>query len=107
MIFLGNCDGYCVPFIVYLVLAGLTIFGQIAGYFLVKDKSDENPPMTTNQKIRDILGTVISSAIFAFILYALCTHCYNKASWFLLLFPFIFAVLMMITAIGFGSMVKK
>ena len=105
MIFLGNCDGYCVPFVIYLILAILTISGQFISYFVVDDKKTEKP-MTTKQKVRALLGTILSSGIFAFILYALCTHCYNKASWFLLLLPFIFSFLLVIASIGFGTKLK-
>ena len=95
----GNCDGLCAPTIIYLILMGVSLLSQFLNYFVM-----ENPyysHLSNATKIKALLGSLVSSGIFAWILYIICSHCHPGISWFLLLLPIFIMVVIMFMLAGY------
>jgi len=78
----------CTPALVYFILSVIAIIGMIFTDFLVIP----------------ILIQVIYVILWTFLLNYLCSIGYGGVSWFLVLFPYIVILLMIILA---GSLLKK
>lgn len=81
MIF-GNCDGWCPPVVLYLVLSVFSIVMRLLN--------------ETKFNAKIFISQLINTSIFTFILYLLCTHCYETSAWVILLLPLIIGLLTLI-----------
>ena len=82
----------CPQLVIYLVLAVLSIIS-----FLLSGRFDENGDLTV---LRGVLGLVHFILISA-LLYWLCSIKYYKTAWVVLLLPFLFAFVLIMTIFGF------
>lgn len=79
---LGKCNGWCPPVVLYLVLSFFSIIMRLLNETIF------NPKIFISQ--------IINTSIFTFILYILCTHCYETSAWVILLLPLIIGLLTLI-----------
>jgi len=95
----GSCNGLCAPTIIYLILIGVSIISQILNYFVINNPYYDHLSYMT--KVKSLLGSILSSGLFAWILYIICSHCHPGVSWFLLLLPIFMMVVIMFMLAGF------
>jgi ABC-type Na+ efflux pump permease subunit len=98
MAFFGTCDGYCAPTVIYIILVSISILVQFYVSFI--QVTPEMQRLTPGQRLQSLLSMIVSSAIFAFVLYIICSHCHSGISWFLLLFPLIIFILILLLLIA-------
>ena len=67
---------------------------QFLNYF-VMPTSEWSEGLTTRDKWSSLLSNLVTAAVFTFILYVVCTHCYPGVAWFLLLLPIILILILM------------
>lgn len=70
-----TCSGWCWPLIIYILLVALSFLSMLmSGQNLVNVQSG-------------LLWNLLWSLLFGFILYWLCSNCYEGWAWILLLLP--------------------
>ena len=82
-----KCSGLCIPLILYIVLAVISIIGIILKPIQVKEK------LMQNSKVVIIIIQLLINCVIGGFIYWLCSKCYNKAAWIVLLFPIIFGII--------------
>lgn len=80
----SKCQGWCPPTIIYVFISTISIIVSLVS----SHKYDE---MQTNgkNKIYYTLYHLVVMGFWTLLLYTLCSSCYYKTAWFVLLFPFI------------------
>lgn len=98
-----NCNGWCPPTMIYLTLSVATTLLSLFGVI----KNDELKNGGKN-KIMYVITHGVGIMFWTGILYWLCSNCYYKTSWVVLLTPIILAFVMTFAILGgmFGSVLK-
>lgn len=99
-----KCQGWCLPAIVYLVLAVISL-----GLALLQDLSHLNEDDAMRVKTATFLFHVVWAAFWTWLLYWLCSNCHETWAWIVLFLPFFIglAVLAFGTALILAFMVGK
>ena len=85
-----SCVGWCKPTEIYFWLSLFSILGNL----LFSTKVDEQ--YGGQNKVLLIFFHAFGSLVWTFILYWLCSNCYNKTAWALLLLPFFMSIGLMV-----------
>jgi len=98
-----NCNGWCPPTVIYLTLSVTTTVLSLFGVI----KNDELKNGGKNKRWYAITHGV-GIMFWTGILYWLCSNCYYKTSWAVLLTPIILAFVMTFAILGgmFGGVLK-
>lgn len=95
-----RCNPHCAPFIIYVILGIVSIISTI-----MKPVGGDNPVRT---KTVMVITNIVSVALFGSLYYWLCYMCYNKVAWFILLFPIILFIFLMILGLSMmGNLIGK
>lgn len=95
-----SCNGWCVPTIIFAVLATLSFFTSLATISNHRFNS-YLPEKYNRQKYRvgSLILHTVYSLIWLLVLYALCSKCYTNVAWILLILPFISGLLIIIVTL--------
>ena len=77
----NNQSGFCIPLIIYIILSIISIIRSI------------NNKLKNSSKLISIIVNIIFHCLIGGFIYWLCSKCYNKTAWIVLLFPIIFIIL--------------
>jgi uncharacterized protein with PQ loop repeat len=92
-----KCQGFCPPTIIYLVLSIVTTFVS-----LMTSHQYDN---IQNNGVNKVLYTIIhlcGVGLWTWLLYWLCSNCYNTTAWVILLLPVIIFVILLILLVTIG-----
>ena len=90
------CSGWCVPTVIYAILAIISILINLF----------QAPPENIDRdqyikyKLRNLLVQVVVASLWTLLMYWLCSNCHEGWAWFLLLVPFLFGLLLMFLVVG-------
>ena len=98
-----NCNGWCPPTVIYLTLSVTTTVLSLFGVI----KNDELKNGGKNKRWYAITHGV-GIMVWTGVLFLLCSNCYYKTSWAVLLTPIILAFVMTFAILGgmFGGVLK-
>jgi uncharacterized membrane protein len=92
-----KCQGWCPPTVIYLVLSIVTTFVSLMTVHRYEDMN--------NHGINKVLHTIshlFFIGLWTCLLYWLCSNCYNKTAWVILLLPVIIFVILLILLVTVG-----
>lgn len=105
---MAKCDGWCWPAIIYAVLVIISLVLTIL--------QDVDSLMDTQQisqlRLASFIFHIIMGGFWTWLLYWLCSNCYNTAAWVVLFLPFFIGLAILafgtalITAFFVGRTVK-
>jgi uncharacterized protein with PQ loop repeat len=99
-----KCEGWCPPTIIYLVLSIVTTFISL----LTVHKYDDMKYNGVNKVLYTIIH-LFGVGLWTWLLYWLCSNCYNTAAWVILLLPVIIFVVLLIllVTVGFFATISR
>ncbi len=99
-----KCEGWCLPAIIYVVLAVISLLLALLGDFTQYSEDD-----AYKARLAIFIFHFVWVIFWTWILYSLCSYCHEGWAWFILLLPFIIglAVLAFGTALILGMVVGE
>ena len=89
----SHCNPHCGPFIIYVILAVVSLIATVA-------KPMENTENKVQVKATTVGVHLVSILIFGGLLYWLCYHCHLTVAWIILLLPVILFVFLLVLGLG-------
>ncbi len=86
-----KCSGWCIPVIIYVVLAAIVLVLTMMS------------PVPWVAKLFPILVTIVWSALVILALYLICRSCQPAIAWYIFLLPLIFFIILVILVFIFGG----
>ena len=90
---MAECSGWCIPTIIYLVLAIISIIGSLFTNF---------SEFSAGVGLLMFLVNAVITGLWLYLMYWLCSTCRQGWSWFILLLPIILVIFF--TIFGFGEL---